>query len=227
MVEDSNYLARASEFFKQGEKKLKPGVFGKMFGNKSDRLEEACELFKQAANYYRLGRDSNTYSVNSSAQAFLRCAQCAPDDAANYYMEAGNIIKNVNSAEAVNHYNQAVNQLSVSGRISQAARLRKQIAEIYEQEQNISQAVDNYKQAAELFQMDNSDSTANNCWLKVAELSTLESFSVQVATEAIRVRFTQIFERVGIAFLAHNLTKYSAKDCFFKASLIFLALDVT
>lgn len=30
-----------------------------------------------------------------------------------------------------------------------------------------------------------------------------------------------------MAFLAHNLTKYSAKDCFFKASLIFLALDVS
>ena len=202
MVEESNYLARAQDLFKQGEKKLKPGVFGKMFGNKSDRLDEACELFKQAANYYRLGRDSNFNTVNSSAQAFLRCAQCLPDEAANYYMEAGNIIKNVNSTEAVNYYNQAVSQLAVSGRISQAARLRKQIAEIYEQEQSIPQAVENYKQAADLFQMDNSDSTANNCLLKVGELSTLDSFSVQIATEAIRVTSTLDIRKSRCGFLS-------------------------
>lgn len=58
MAED-NYAKRAKEAYAQGEKKLKPGVFGKMFSNKDDRMDEASELFKQAANFYRLAKDCN------------------------------------------------------------------------------------------------------------------------------------------------------------------------
>lgn len=57
MAED-NYSKRAKEAFTQGEKKLKPGIW-KIFGNKEDREDQASELFKQAANFYRLAKDCN------------------------------------------------------------------------------------------------------------------------------------------------------------------------
>ena len=59
MAED-NYSKRAAEAYTQGEKKLKPGVIGRMFSNKDDRVDEATELFKQAANFYRLAKDCNS-----------------------------------------------------------------------------------------------------------------------------------------------------------------------
>jgi alpha-soluble NSF attachment protein len=217
MVESTNYLQMAQETTAQAEKKLKPGLFGKMFSNKVDRMEEAAELFKQAANYFRLAKD-----YSSSARAFLRCADLLPDDAAQYFSEAANVVRKVNTGEAVTYYNKAVEILARSGRIGMAAKLRKQIAEIYEQDDCVELAFANYEQAAELFEMDNTESTANSCLLKAAELSTSHSLDQATVVKAI-----QIFEKVAQRFLMHQLTRFSAKECYFKASCLYLALEVS
>jgi alpha-soluble NSF attachment protein len=216
MVESTNYLQMAQETSAQAEKKLKPGLFGKMFSNKVDRMEEAAELFKQAANYFRLAKD-----YSSSARAFLRCADLLPDDAAQYFSEAANVVRKVNTGEAVTYYNKAVEILARSGRIGMAAKLRKQIAEIYEQDDCVELAFANYEQAAELFEMDNTESTANSCLLKAAELSTSHTLDQATVVKAI-----QIFEKVAQRFLMHQLTRFSAKECYFKASCLYLALEV-
>lgn len=217
MVESSNYLQMAQDTFAQAEKKLKPGLFGKIFSNKVDRLDEASELFKQSANYFRLAKD-----YSSSARAFIRCADCLPDEAAQYFSEAANVVRKVNTGEAVSYYNKAVDILSRSGRIGMAAKLRKQIAEIYEQDENLELAYVNYEQAADLFEMDNTDSTANSCLLKAAELSTSLSLDQATAVKAI-----QIFEKVAQRYLMHQLTRFSAKECYFKACCLYLALEVS
>jgi hypothetical protein len=54
---EEGYAKQASEAYAKGVKKLKPGLMGRVFGNKEDRLEEASEFFKQAANFYRLAKD--------------------------------------------------------------------------------------------------------------------------------------------------------------------------
>jgi alpha-soluble NSF attachment protein len=132
------------------------------------------------------------------------------------------VLRKVNSSEAIGYYNRAVEIMVSGGRISMAARLRKQIAEIYEADEMLGLAVENYSHAAELYEMDNGDSTANSCHLKVAELSTFDSLESNSILRAIK-----IFEDVGERYLMHNLTRFSAKDCFFKAGLLFLANDDT
>ena len=127
-----------------------------------------------------------------------------------------------NAAQAVEYYNRAVEMLASAGRISQAARLRKQIAEIYEADDMFNLAAQNYAHAAELYDLDNTDSTANSCKLKAAELSIEDSLTSATIIPAI-----QTFESVGGKYLMHNLTKYSAKDCYFKAALLYLANDDT
>ena len=54
---DGNYVPLAEDCMKKAQSKMSPGVFGRVFGSKSQRLEEACDLYKQAANYYRLAKD--------------------------------------------------------------------------------------------------------------------------------------------------------------------------
>jgi tetratricopeptide (TPR) repeat protein len=186
MVED-NYSKKAKDLFAQAEKKLKPGFFPKMFSNKDDRLDEASELFKQAANFYRLGKDCKINIDQNSALSFERCAICKPDEAANYLSEAGNVLRKVNTSEALGYYNRAVEIMVTNGRISMAARLRKQIAEIYEADEMLGLAVENYSHAAELYEMDNGDSTASSCHLKVAELSTFDSLDTNTILKAIKV----------------------------------------
>lgn len=150
----------------------------------------------------------------------MKCAECKPDEAANYYSEAGNVLRKSNTSEAISYYNRAVEIMVSGGRISMAARLRKQIAEIYEADEMLGLAVENYAHAAELYEMDNGDSTANSCHLKVAELSTFDSLDSNSIIKAIKR-----FEEVGERYLMHNLTRFSAKECFFKAGVLFLAND--
>lgn len=54
---EGNYVQMANDCLSKAEKKMSPGVFGRVFGSKSQRMEEACDLYKQAANYFRLAKD--------------------------------------------------------------------------------------------------------------------------------------------------------------------------
>lgn len=58
-----------------------------------------------------------------------------------------------------------------AGRFSNAAKLQKQIAEIYENQDNKEEALENYRQAADYFSGENQASSANNMLLKVAQFS--------------------------------------------------------
>ena len=119
----------------------------------------------------------------------MKCAECKPEEGANYFTEAGNVLRKLNTSEAISYYNRAVEIMVTGGRISMAARLRKQIAEIYEADEMLGLAVENYAHAAELYEMDNGDSTANSCHLKVAELSTFESPNNNTILKAIKVKY--------------------------------------
>lgn len=74
MVDANNvYANKAEEFMQLGDKKIRGyffffnaiiiilkwilgGFFDKMFGNKGERAEEACELYKQAATNFKLAK---------------------------------------------------------------------------------------------------------------------------------------------------------------------------
>lgn len=216
MVESSNYLQLAQEATAQAEEKLHPSFCSAMFSNKAVRIDEAVELLKQAANYYRLAKD-----FSAAANSLVRCADLHPEDAAQHFSEAADAVRKVNTGEAVKYYNKAVEILATSGRIGMAAKLRKQIAELYEQDECIELAFANYEQAAELFEMDNSDSTANGCLIKSAELATGHSLDQVTVVKAI-----QTFEKVAQRYLLNQLTRFSAKELYFKACCLYLALEV-
>lgn len=72
------------------------GFFKNLTTSKEDRMDEARELYAQAANCYKLAKD-----WNRAAEANMRCVSCSTltdnSDIANYYLEAANCIKNVNT----------------------------------------------------------------------------------------------------------------------------------
>ena len=56
-MDGTDYYKKAQQFYADAQKKLKPGFFGRLTSNKQDRAEEAADLFKQAANFFRLAKD--------------------------------------------------------------------------------------------------------------------------------------------------------------------------
>jgi len=114
-----------------------------------------------------------------------------------------------------------VNMYCRDGNISEGARIKTKIAEIYETEQKYELAVKTYQEAFDLYDMDNDHSTVVFGTLsKAADLITTKDCGDLV--EAIK-----IYEKVADKQLENKLTSYTVKETYFKAILSYLLLDDT
>ncbi len=107
-----------------------------------------------------------------------------------------------------------------AGRLTQAAKLSKEIAELYENETDADAtmlAIENYEQASELFGMENSTSQQSQCLAKVAELCSAQKDPPDL------LRAAQIYDELGRQCLDSNLLKYNAKGYFLQAIFCHLA----
>lgn len=212
--------SKADLLMKEAEKKYKGGVL-KFLTPKTERAEGATELIKQAANIYKLAKD-----WDNASNAYLRCAQIEKEnkgDPADMFLEAANMQRKYNPATAVKTMEQAVEALCSDGKITQAARIKKQIGEIYEADKEYVLAAKHYQDAVELYQMEGeNNTTTNNILLKVPELKIIAEENKEHIIEAIK-----IYEQVASKYLENRLTAPSAKDLYFRATILHLANNDT
>ncbi len=121
-------------------------------------------------------------------------------------------------------YQQAVSLYTDNARITQAAKLMKEIAEIYEEEEitdgeksHIVMAIESYEQASELFGMEDSKSAASQCLGKIAELCSAALDPPDFG------RASKIYDDLGRRCLSSNLLKFNAKGYFLQAIMCHLA----
>lgn len=138
----------------------------------------------------------------------------SPHDAANAYNDAAVCYKKVNTSQAVLLWKEVVSIHIDLGRFNSAAKVQKEIGELYEAEGDSANAMEAYQTSAEYYQAEESNSTANQILLKVAGLA---------ATCKDYKRAIEIYEQVGIASLESNLLKFSVKDYLLRAGLCRLA----
>lgn len=101
-----------------------------------------------------------------------------------------------------------------AGRFSNAAKLQKQIAEIYESQDSKEEALENFRQAADYFDGENQASSANNMRLKVAQFSAqLERYDAAL----------EIYESIARTSMESNLLKFNAKNHLLNAGICALA----
>jgi alpha-soluble NSF attachment protein len=124
----------------------------------------------------------------------------------------------------VKAYSQAVSLYTDNARITQAAKLCKEIAELYENEEieeddksHIVLAIESYEQASELFGMEDSKSAASQCLGKIAELCSAALDPPDYG------RASKIYDDLGRRCLSSNLLKFNAKGYFLQAILCHLA----
>ncbi|KAH9547789.1 hypothetical protein CY35_11G054500 [Sphagnum magellanicum] len=196
--------ARGAEFEKKADKKL--GGWS-VFGGKYD---DAADLLEKAANSYKLAK-----SWNRAANVYIKLANCqlkldSKHEAASAYVDAANCYKKSQPQEAVRMLNLAINMFEDIGRLSMAAKHYKDIADIYEKEENVQRAMEYYEKAAELYSGEGIDSTANQCKIKVAQFAAqLEQYNKAIA----------IYEDVAKQSMSNNLLKYSVKGYLLNAGL--------
>ena len=95
------------------------------------------------------------------------------------------------------------------GRISQAARLKKDQAEQMEEMYEIPAAAKCYKEAGNLFEKDDASSQANQMYVKSADLAA-------TAENPDWAEIIQTYEKIIAAYLRKGILKISAKSLLFK-----------
>ena len=134
-------------------------------------MDEAKDLFQQAANCYKLCKD-----YERAVAALLRCIECSPgeeSEQAGFYLEAAHCIKNVSTHKFLEYSRTAIDKFCLVARISQAAGLAKECAEKLDEEHDYEDAIKFYEKAAELYQADEQPSQANSLLVKASDLIVL------------------------------------------------------
>ena len=103
------------------------------------------------------------------------------------------------------------------GRFANAAKLEKEIAEMYEANNESEKCVKHYQKAADYFLGEDSTAAANQCLLKVAHFNAL----LEKYDDAVK-----IYEDVAQACLEKNVLKFNAKGHLFCAGILHLVRGV-
>lgn len=202
----------------EGEKLLnaKGGFFSSILGKSSATKEQAAETFVKAANCFKLAKAWSQAGVafEKAAAAYASTSDMAYE-AASKYADAAKAYKNSDPKKAVAAYESAINLYSDAARFQQCARYKKEVAELYETEQDVQNALNSYIAAADFYDMEDAKSNANSMRVKVAMLSASAGKYAEAA---------DLYESVAQNALASNMLKYGAREHLLRAGLCRLCL---
>ena len=130
-----------------------------LFGGKTEKWENAADLFNQAGNAFRMQK------LNKEAgMAFERAANIQtknlnePGGAANTLQEAYKVYRKEEPQSAARCLQQAISHYTSTGNFRRAATQQQNLAEIYEVEVGDTKAaVDAYDTAAQWFESDHAE----------------------------------------------------------------------
>jgi len=218
---------KGDAFLQEAEATLKKSTW--LSSSCERKYEDAAEYFAKAANAYKVGGHHD-----EAGNAYRHAADLYKDklkslgEASKCLSDAGTCFQKCDPSNAIDCYRSAVTLLCDAGRLNQAAKLSKQIAEIFEKDgaapaedgggsYAVMAAITSYQQAAELFELEQAKSQASSCLQKVAELSAGALDPPEL------LRAAEIYESLGRQCLESNLLKYNAKAHFLNGVMCHLA----
>lgn len=207
-----------NQLLSQADKKANSsgGLFTKVFGGSSFALEEAADLYIQAANGFRIAKDSRAAGKAFEKAATVQKQTDSRDDAANTLVEAYKAYRQTDPEDAVRVLSEAIQMFTMRGQFRRAANYQMDIGNTYETElKEFDKALEAFEQAGSWYYDDQAEALSNKAFLRVAELAALaDKFDVAIDN----------FERVAKQSLNSNLSKWSLKEYFVKALFCYLCV---
>ncbi|KAF3088759.1 vesicular-fusion protein S17 [Orbilia oligospora] len=198
----------------QKQEAASAGGFSWFGASKQDKLEQAIELYAQAANAFRTSGQGSEAGAAFEKAAALSKSINEPNDAANYLTEAFKSYKKTNPADAARTLSQAIEHYALTN-VRRAATQKQTLAEHLETDPATKpQAIKEYEKAGEWFSNDNAEALANKCYIRAADIS---------AETGDYHRAINHYERIAEVSVNNNLMKWSVKEYLFKAALCHLA----
>ncbi|KAE8145978.1 soluble NSF attachment protein [Aspergillus avenaceus] len=188
------------------------------FGGKTEKFENAADLYTQAANAFRVQKQNKEAGLAFEKAASIQSQNLnEPDDAANSLQEAFKVYRKSDPEDATRVLSSAIQHYVLKGNFRRAATQQQYLAEVYEVELgDTKKALEAYEKAAEWFDSDNAEALANKHYLKAADLAALEGDYY---------KSIEHYERIGRSSISNNLMKWSVKDYFLKAGICHLATN--
>lgn len=186
-------------------------------GGQADRYEEAADLFKEAANQFKLSKLGSKAGLafEKSAQASVQSGN--KDEAANTLVDAFKSYKQEDPASAVRCLEQAIGFFTARGQFRRAANFKMDLGQVYEEQlMDFPKAVESYQDAGDWFESDSAQALASKAFLKCADMSALQG-------EYLRAN--DMYKKIAQSALGNNLARWSLKDYFVKIVLCYLAAD--
>lgn len=205
----------------EAEKLAKPqtGLFSFLGGSSSYRLEEATDLYVQAANTYRLNKDFALAGTQFIKASELQKKLNNQNDVANHLIEAYKCFKSVSPQDAIDALSKAIHIfLTQNGQFRRAANFQMDLAELYESIGNTKEATASFEKAGDYFSTDHAEALSNKAYLKCADLNALLG-------EYSKAR--DLYDSIIKNLLGNNLTKWNLKEYFLKNLLCTLCLGDT
>lgn len=180
------------------------------FGSKH---EEAADLYEKAANNFKLGKCWNDAADCYEKLADLQIKLESKHEAATALVEASKCAAKSQPEKATAILHKAISIYTDMGRLNQAARQLKEVAEINEKQGLKEESIQFYEQAADLFETDNSTSEASKCKLKIAE------FAAELGQYK---RSVELYEGEARRAVENNLLKFSARGYLLNATICYM-----
>ncbi|EPS44886.1 hypothetical protein H072_1128 [Dactylellina haptotyla CBS 200.50] len=212
-MDGRNLLAKA-----QKEEQGASGGFSWFGGNKQDKIEQAAELYAQAANAFRSANQHQEAGAAFEKAAALSKQIGENNDMAGHLVEAFKAYRLSDPAAAARCMREALGHYAITN-IRRAAQNKQTLAEMLEQNPAMKvEAIKEFNEAADWFRNDNAEALANKNYIKAADLSAeVGDYHTAIAK----------YEEVANASTNNNLMKWSVKDYLFKSALCHLAtMDV-
>lgn len=203
----------------EAEKLAKPqtGFLSLFGGSSSYRLEEASDLYIQAANAYRLSKDFSLAGLQFLKAAELQTKLNNHNDVANNLIEAYKCFKSVSPADAIDALSKAIHIfLTQNGQFRRAANFQMDLAELYEQTGDVENATQSYEKAGDYFSTDHAEALSNKAFLKCADLNA--------ALGGYR-KARDLYDGIIKNLVGNNLSKWNLKEYFLKNILCTLCMD--
>ncbi|KGG51848.1 hypothetical protein DI09_25p80 [Mitosporidium daphniae] len=227
-------LAQAEAKFNSSKKSSITWWISSLFSTRmseEDNVEQAAELFGQAANRFKIDK-----LWNDAGSAFLRMATCSSiigerDDELSALVSAASCFKKSEFPQkAIDPLTTASLGYLERGRLHTAARQFRDLGELYEilagkpiesgdyftpsSEPFFLKAIEFFQKSSDLFLGEDAIATSNACLIRVGMLAALcKDFPLAVRT----------FEEMARQSISQALAKWSVKEHLFRASLCMLA----
>ncbi|KAF7132795.1 hypothetical protein RHSIM_Rhsim09G0182300 [Rhododendron simsii] len=189
-------------------------------------LEDCCSktagLFNKAAIAFKLAK-----SWDQAGSAYVKLANYylkmdMKYEAGTAYVDAADCYKKINSKESISCLEQAVNLFLGVGRLLISAVNYKEIAELYEAEQNFDQAIVYYERAADLFHSEENTGSVQMCWQKTAGLFNKAAIAFKLAKSwdqagSAYVKLANCYLKMDIKYTAGS-AYVDAANCYKKTN---------